>query len=218
MHFSLLRLAPSHPIISGLWEAYNPFKTYSSARRPLLRFAPSHPIVSGLWETYNPFKTHCDSIYWGLLRRILLFQDSERLTTRSKDPLWFHLLRLAPSHPIVSGLWEAYNPFKRSYWPTGLSWITRLAPFCSLLPFSFPSWSRQGALGGCAWTRRARGVKSGVHYIAFWQGSPLRNASRLCTNPHFCSPSFHNPLAALEMVYKVAGDLLLPYGPVFPPG
>ena len=190
MHFSLLRLAPSHPIISGLWEAYNPFKTYSSARRPLLRFAPSHPIVSGLWETYNPFKTHCDSIYWGLLRRILLFQDSERLTTRSKE----------------------------SYWPTGLSWITRLAPFCSLLPFSFPSWSRQGALGGCAWTRRARGVKSGVHYIAFWQGSPLRNASRLCTNPHFCSPSFHNPLAALEMVYKVAGDLLLPYGPVFPPG
>ena len=113
MHFSLLRLAPSHPIISGLWEAYNPFKTYSSARRPLLRFAPSHPIVSGLWETYNPFKTHCDSIYWGLLRRILLFQDSERLTTRSKDLQRFHLLRFTPSHPIVSGLWETYNPFKR---------------------------------------------------------------------------------------------------------
>ena len=148
MHFSLLRLAPSHPIISGLWEAYNPFKTYSSARRPLLRFAPSHPIVSGLWETYNPFKTHCDSIYWGLLRRILLFQDSERLTTRSKGvtdlPGFRELLGLHRSvhyclsafpHEVGRALWVAvHGPGAREAWKV-VSTISHFgrAPPCAML-------------------------------------------------------------------------------------
>ena len=58
-------------------------------------------------------------------------------------------------------------------------------------------------------------MKSGVHYIAFWQGSPLRNVSRLRTFSHFRAPPFHNPLAAPETVYKVAGMLLLPYAHFF---
>ena len=58
--------------------------------------------------------------------------------------------------------------------------ITELAPFY-LLPFSFPSCSRQDVLQAVAVTRRAWGVKSSVHNIAFWQALPLREISRLRT-------------------------------------
>ena len=49
------------------------------------------------------------------------------------------------------------------------------------LNLPYPPWGRQGCLLGAFLTGLTRGVKSGVHYIAFWQGPPLPNDFVHCT-------------------------------------
>ena len=81
---------------------------------------------------------------------------------------------------------------------------TQLSPF-RLLPFSFPSCSRQDDAEERLLTRRAWGVKSSVHNIAFWQGLPLRDISRLSTFHPSCAHPAPLTRALQNNIWRVCG-------------
>ena len=150
----------------------------------LTRTAPFCSCVYSNYWVLHPFKTfyawaaYSESSFLFEYKLKLLsaqsFQDRSWAFSLLREPTFCSSLHLNYLGSILS------RPTRRellTYWALR---ITELAPFCSP-PFSFPSCSRQDSLFGHVVTLRAWGVKSGVHYIAFWQGAPLRNNSRLRT-------------------------------------